>query len=223
MRTAPILAFAAVAAAAAAQPAAAANQTVKATPEDAFVAKRVAVKPGESVTFANVGGVHNVTFEDGRFTQPADPAPAPWTSPPRTFTAPGTYRYYCAFHGAPGGVGMAGTVVVNATGTLPVPLDRTPPRLSRVSALTGQGTVTLQVRSSEAATVTVILARRNASRAYVRFGSLSFTARKGVTTKVVARTASGRRLAAGRYRARLVAADRAGNRSAAVTIGFPVT
>jgi len=29
-----------------------------------------------------------------------------------TFDVPGTYRYYCASHGAPGGVGMSGTITV---------------------------------------------------------------------------------------------------------------
>jgi plastocyanin len=29
-----------------------------------------------------------------------------------TFDVPGTYRYYCANHGAPGGVGMSGTITV---------------------------------------------------------------------------------------------------------------
>jgi plastocyanin/uncharacterized membrane protein YozB (DUF420 family) len=29
-----------------------------------------------------------------------------------TFTEPGTYRYYCIFHGDKGGVGMAGTIIV---------------------------------------------------------------------------------------------------------------
>jgi plastocyanin len=29
-----------------------------------------------------------------------------------TFNTPGTYRYYCAVHGAPGGVNMSGTVIV---------------------------------------------------------------------------------------------------------------
>ena len=28
------------------------------------------------------------------------------------FTEPGVYRYYCAVHGAPGGVGMSGVVTV---------------------------------------------------------------------------------------------------------------
>jgi plastocyanin len=29
-----------------------------------------------------------------------------------TFTTAGTYRYHCAVHGGPGGVGMSGTVIV---------------------------------------------------------------------------------------------------------------
>jgi plastocyanin len=29
-----------------------------------------------------------------------------------TFTQPGVYRYYCQFHGAPGGVGMSGIIRV---------------------------------------------------------------------------------------------------------------
>ncbi len=29
-----------------------------------------------------------------------------------TFNTPGTYQYFCEIHGAPGGVGMSGTVVV---------------------------------------------------------------------------------------------------------------
>jgi hypothetical protein len=35
----------------------------------------------------------------------------------RTFQQPGSFPYYCTFHGAPGGEGMSGTVVVTgATG-----------------------------------------------------------------------------------------------------------
>ncbi len=33
-----------------------------------------------------------------------------------TFEEPGAYPYYCLFHGGPGGVGMSGVVVVEASG-----------------------------------------------------------------------------------------------------------
>ncbi|MCC6961958.1 MAG: hypothetical protein IT585_01760 [candidate division Zixibacteria bacterium] len=35
-----------------------------------------------------------------------------------TFNAAKTVRYYCRFHGGPGGVGMSGIITVTATGTI---------------------------------------------------------------------------------------------------------
>jgi hypothetical protein len=37
----------------------------------------------------------------------------------RTFSAVGTFRYFCEIHGAPGGIGMAGAVVVSAKSATP--------------------------------------------------------------------------------------------------------
>ena len=58
---------------------------------------------------------HNVVPDDGN-------APATSGAPagyPKflsfTFDVPGVYRYYCAVHGGPGGVGMSGTVTVRST------------------------------------------------------------------------------------------------------------
>jgi len=48
-------------------------------------------------------------------------------SVPRTFTAPGAFRYYCAVHGGPGGVGMAGIVRVTAGSSAPPPGSPPPP------------------------------------------------------------------------------------------------
>jgi FtsP/CotA-like multicopper oxidase with cupredoxin domain len=47
----------------------------------------------------------------------------------RTFTAPGTYPYYCLYHGTSGGGGMAGTIIVQGTGPAPVgtPAPTQPP------------------------------------------------------------------------------------------------
>jgi plastocyanin len=105
-----------------ASPAAADNQQVQVR-DNNFNLPGVAVKPGESVTWAfplgNGTDSHNVHFEDNLFEFPPEPTFAPWMSPPRTFAAAGTYQYYCENHGGPGQQGMFGRVYVNAAGTVP--------------------------------------------------------------------------------------------------------
>jgi plastocyanin len=106
-------------------PAAAADFEVKATPDARFTPGTTTVGVGDTVTWKNTGGTHNVHFEDGSFDKPAEPSPG-WTVD-RTFDEPGTYRFYCEFHGGPGGAGMSGKVVVRDPDG-PVPVD--PPGLT---------------------------------------------------------------------------------------------
>src|SRR5215218_8729686 len=61
---------AAIAAALTAPGALADNPAVVAKTNNTFVAKEVAVKPGEIVTFTNEGREHNVVWEDGTPPQP---------------------------------------------------------------------------------------------------------------------------------------------------------
>jgi plastocyanin len=96
----------------AASPALGANQSVTATTKVQFSPAEVTITQGETVTWTNAGGDHNVVFDDGSFTQPPSADPSLWTVS-RTFSAPGAFRYYCVAHGLAGGIGMAGTVVVN--------------------------------------------------------------------------------------------------------------
>jgi plastocyanin len=91
----------------------AADVAVRALPSNQFDDDAVTIAQGERVTWTNVGGNHNVVFDDGRFTYPEMASSAAWTSPPLTFNEVGTFFYYCAVHGRPGGVGMAGSVTVN--------------------------------------------------------------------------------------------------------------
>jgi plastocyanin len=75
-----------------------------------FSPEAITVAQGDSVTWTNGGGVHDVTFEDGLFQQPSPPNATIWTVS-RTFDSPGTYLYYCSVHRS---IGMTGSVVVSA-------------------------------------------------------------------------------------------------------------
>jgi plastocyanin len=124
-----------------AAPAGAADQSVTAGPDFSFSPSEVTVDLGDTVTWNNGGGFHNVKFDDGSFEQPGDPDLAQWTVE-RTFDAPGHHRYYCEQHGGPNGAGMAGTVHVrDATGNLPEPpgLSVTAPREAGLDRLRERG------------------------------------------------------------------------------------
>jgi plastocyanin len=96
----------------------AANQSVTAS-NYAFGPRDVTVNVGESVTWTNIGGSHNVRFDDGSFDQPADPADV-WPAPvSRTFSTVGTFRYVCEAHDVSDN--MTGTVRVLAAGAPPGP------------------------------------------------------------------------------------------------------
>jgi plastocyanin len=88
-----------------------------------FEPKTVSVYQGDTVTWTNIEGEHNVRFVDGLFDMPADPALPPWRVS-RSFPNLGSYAYYCELHGTAQGVGMAGSVTVN---TAPPPPPGTPP------------------------------------------------------------------------------------------------
>jgi plastocyanin len=89
--------------------------TVQVTSDNTFEPVTVSIAPGQSVTWVwtEGSGSHNV-LPDG--DEPA--ASGPLVQGPvtyrYTFDTPGIYRYYCLAHGARGGVGMSGTVVVRA-------------------------------------------------------------------------------------------------------------
>ena len=82
--------------------------------DDEFSPASITVGAGEAITFSNQGDrPHTATADDGSFdTGSVDPG----ASATVTITEPGTYGYYCEFHGGPGGEGMAGTITVTAGG-----------------------------------------------------------------------------------------------------------
>jgi plastocyanin len=110
-------------------PAAGAPQTITATNFSFGPVADVTINQGETVTWRNTMGEHNVVLEgpDG-FEFPNPPAPPtntmvwPFT---RTLNAPGTWQYYCRPHR---GLGMTGSVRVLAIAPAdPPPGPGTPP------------------------------------------------------------------------------------------------
>jgi plastocyanin len=191
---------AAVAVAALAAPSALADsQAVTARISNVFAPPRVAIRPGESVTFTNEGGEHNMVWNDG-----APPLPGPRSVPPdqwpaggavRRFDRAGRYRYYCELHGDPtSAVGMVGYVYVNAAGAVP-------PTLSSLTAAATRTGVTLGFRASRAGSARATFYRRVGAR-YVRQWSATIPARPGANSRRVVRA-----LATGSYRVDVVLTD----------------
>jgi plastocyanin len=78
--------------------------------EDSFDQTAIHVAAGSPVTWANSSAfVHTVTADDGTFDSSDVTAGSTFQM---IFTAPGTYPYYCQYHGGPGGSGMSGLIVV---------------------------------------------------------------------------------------------------------------
>jgi plastocyanin len=206
-----------------------------------FSPSTVTVGTGEKVTWTNKGGLHNVKFVEDSYQDPPDPSTSAWTVS-RTFTAPGTYHYYCQQHGNAMGGGMSGTVVVTAgstTGTPPPgggPPGSGPPGTvgdkvapgAKLSVSAGQRILrkhglVVDVRVDEQATVTAsasitvpgasrVIALKKATR---RLGANSKAKLKlGLSRKARAAIASAlRRRARLKAKVKVVAKDAAGNSS----------
>lgn len=199
---------------------AAAGPLVTATPDNTFTPSTPRVSLGDSVTFTNGGGTHNVAWDDGKVkVAPAvDGADPPWTITPRTFTQPGVYRFYCSVHGGPGGEGMSGRVtVLNADGSTPKP-----PTITGASAKPGAGRVTLKFRSSTAGVVTGKLSRKQGRR-FRSFGAIKLTLRKGANSATIRKTSAGRKLTTGSYQLSLRFSDGVSNLATSKTLKFTIS
>lgn len=106
----------------AAFPAFAADHVVTALPNFTFDPADLTIAAGDTVTFKNGGGRHNVTSDPDAVTAfhcsdacgdspTGAPSSASWSSTV-AFPEVGAARYYCELHGGPGGSGMAGLITV---------------------------------------------------------------------------------------------------------------
>ena len=96
-----------------------------------FTPQELAIVAGDTVTFVNRGGFHNVVADDGAFRcargcdedgkgGDGDSSSSLWRATV-SFPDPGDFGYFCEAHGAPG-EGMFGTIAVQAPEPPPVPI-----------------------------------------------------------------------------------------------------
>lgn len=81
-----------------------------------FHPSSLTVSPGDTVTFTNAGGFHNVVSDTGLFSS-GSASTNGWTLQV-PFNTAGTFGFHCEIHGAPGS-GMAGSVTVQASQPAP--------------------------------------------------------------------------------------------------------
>jgi plastocyanin len=91
-----------------------------------FSPATLTISAGDTVTFVNQGGFHNVVADDGSFRcaqscsgSGGDPDSTLWSSTV-TLASPGTFGYHCEIHGA-AGQGMFGTITVQPAPPTPPP------------------------------------------------------------------------------------------------------
>jgi len=104
--------------------ASAANHVVEARSNLTFSPSTLTIVAGDTVTFRNAGGFHNVVSDPGSATSfrcaagcdatggNGNLSSSAWSSTVM-FPTTGTIGYFCEAHGAAGGVGMSGKITVN--------------------------------------------------------------------------------------------------------------
>jgi PKD repeat protein len=116
-----------------------------------------------------------------------------------------------------GGAGRTGTASATVTVSGGITADRRAPRLSKLRRVKGAKRPTLRFTLDEAATVAVRIQRCKAARGACRPAKRSVRARWAAKPGTNTRALPKRLKRPSRYRVRLVAVDRAGNRAAART------
>jgi plastocyanin len=208
-------------------PALAAEHSVKSVSGSQWSPATIEIAKGDKVVWTNADeGFHNVSFDDGEFTQPAQPSTTWPDDVSRTFDAAGTYSYVCDAHS-----NMKGTIVVKDAGTTgtttqtttsptttttppptetttteqPAPTPSVTVKLARSSFCARKSRrcrrpgVVLRVTSDTAHRLQGRLLREPAGV----FGTVAFDVPAGTKTVRFTRTSAGRRLTPGRYSLKL--------------------
>jgi plastocyanin len=81
---------------------------------NSFNPQNITANVGDTVFWTNADTMeHTVTADNGSFDSGSIQPGATYSI---SFDAPGTYRYYCKFHGGPNGTGMSGVITVGDGG-----------------------------------------------------------------------------------------------------------
>ncbi|HEX2274327.1 MAG TPA: cupredoxin domain-containing protein [Acidimicrobiales bacterium] len=126
--------------------------------DDVFVPRDVTVTQSDEILWRNVGAnPHTATASNGMFDSGN-------VDPGGTFTfaftnvPPGTYIYYCRYHGTPTGQGMAGTITVQASGatttTVPATTTSTAPATTTTTTAPATTTTTAPATTTTSAPAT---------------------------------------------------------------------
>jgi plastocyanin len=208
-------------------PALAADHTVELA-QFKFVPATTTIGVGDTVKWHSSDGGHNVKFpgEAAMPALPQDPATFNAANVQKTFTEPGTYKYYCVAHAANenDANAMVGTIVVEGAGPTPTPTATATPTASPTpepvalpfvasvrnspACVTGRKCpgIKLRVRSSQVVQVDGLV-----ERGRVPIGNIHFRTRDGKKT-IVLRKVGERILRPGRYTLTLTSEGYSGER-----------
>jgi len=132
-------------AAPAAQPAA--GEVTVEIGDNSFTPKELNVPVGATVVWAHKGQrKHTATADDGSFKSDTLEAGGSFK---QTFDKPGTYSYYCEFHGGPGGAGMSGVIKVGDGGAAAAPPVAPAPTAAPAAAPAQPAEVTVSMKDFE--------------------------------------------------------------------------
>jgi plastocyanin len=145
----------------------AASHTVTANPDNTFTPANITIQQGDSITWSNNGGLHNVRATDASFRcangcdgtgGDGTPSAATWSFS-LTFNTPGTINYDCEVHVA---LGMVGQIVVQGGVANPGSL-RFSSAAFEVSEGAGSRTITVRREGGSDGAVSVQYATSNGS------------------------------------------------------------
>ena len=121
-----------------------------------FAPKTITIAAGTTVNWPNTGQApHTSTSDTGLWDSGQKAAGESFSF---TFREAGTFPYYCTLHGAPGGVGMAGTVIVTAA-QAPAPAATRAPAPAAPTATTARAAPTTTTVRADPAAPTATIAR----------------------------------------------------------------